>query len=63
MTGILFVLACIGIGAFGAAFLRLLYEQPRDVVFVLAGVLFLCLGMKKSSFAKEVLMNMRPENA
>lgn len=47
------------IGALGAAFLRLLWERPRDVYFVLAGVMFLCFGMKKSSFAKEVLMDIR----
>lgn len=47
------------IGAFGAAFLRLLYEQPKDVAFIVVGVLFLCLGMKKSLFAKEVLMDIR----
>lgn len=54
----LYVLSPV-IGAFGAAFLRLLWERPRDVYFALAGVMFLCLGMKKSQFAREVLVDIR----
>ncbi len=56
---ILYVLSVVIAGVFGAAVLRLLWEQPRDVCFILAGVMFLCSGMKKSPFARKVLMAIR----
>jgi len=47
------------VGAFGSAFLRLLWEHPRDVWFVLVASTFWCLGMKRSQFARETLLEIR----
>ncbi len=61
MTLILYALFCIEAGAFGAAALQLLIEQPKDIVFVLAGVLFLCLGMKRSPTARKAMVRLQTE--
>ena len=54
---ILFLLFAVMAGAFGAAAIRLLFEEPRKLQFIVVALVFLALGMRKSPYARSVLQN------
>lgn len=48
MSTILFYIFAIFAGAFGAAFLRLCWEEPRKLLYILVGGTAICCGQTKN---------------
>lgn len=59
LLNVCIMLSAVVIGAFGVAVIRLLLTEPRKLVFIAAAIMLLLLGMKKSSFARNLLFSIR----